>query len=659
MIALRAALLFAALLFVPRLYESFETPKILAVRVLGLAALAGWLASAPWRRRPSSFEWALLGWLAIEALATALSVSPRTSLLGDAYQLEGLATSAALAGLALGARAALADERAFARTGAVALAAAALACAYALFQVAGFDPLPWSRTAGYGAGFVRPFGTLGHPNLLGVVSAAACAWAAALWLRRPHLRWLLGPAALLAALATLLTFSRAAWLGLAAGLAVVAAGTWLDRGARRPPLRTIAAAAAVVVAVAALFWLGGWSRLFSARAAELGQAGGETGASRVEIWTSALAMWRERPVLGQGPDTFEMVFPRVQTPGYWRIEWAGVPFHAHSVYLHTLATRGLAGALAGALLAAAVALAAARAWRAGGAARERAVLLAGGIAAIAVAGLAGAIGVNGALWLLVSAAALDTAAGTAAAGAPRPRAAIAVALATGLAAAWWCWRVLGASHDVAYAERARAADPAGALVAAEHALSLVPGDDRALGLLADARLALGAARRDAALVGAACEAAEAAIAAAPARAIHWQRLGAAHGTRALGGDAAAAAAMDSSFAHAERLAPYNVLPALEHARWWIVLGEPGRAIPLAREAVRLYPRESLPRTTLASALVASGRRDEARAELEAAMRGNWRPREADRGAAADVLAKLSRGAAPATSTATPVTPTAR
>jgi len=36
----------------------------------------------------------------------------------------------------------------------------------------------------------------------------------------------------------------------------------------------------------------------------------------------------------------------------------------------------------------------------------------------------------------------------------------------------------------------------------------------------------------------------------------------------------------------------------------------------------------------------------ARAELEIAMKGNWRPQEVDQGTAADVLSKLARGRAP-------------
>src|SRR5207249_5671785 len=77
----------------------------------------------------------------------------------------------------------------------------------------------------------------------------------------------------------------------------------------------------------------------------------------------ALAAWRARPIVGQGPDLFEMTFPRFQTPIYWRYEWTGLPFHAHSIYLYTLATRGVIGALAALVWVAALTRAGANAWR--------------------------------------------------------------------------------------------------------------------------------------------------------------------------------------------------------------------------------------------------------------------------------------------------------
>ncbi len=646
----RAALALSLVLFVPGLVEQFEAPKVAAVRTCGLAALAGWLLAWPWRRRrPSALELAVLAWLGVEALATAFSVSPRLSLFGSALQRDGLLTSFALAGLFLAARDPLREPRAFPRTANVALAAMAVACVYALLQVARLDPFHWSHTALYGGVLVRPFGTLGHPNLLGAASAAALAWALAFALQQPARRWIHGPALALFAVTSALTFSRAAWLGAAAGSTVVLALVAREHGGFRARPKALALVALGIAALLALFWLGGWGHLFSTRAGELARAG-ESGSSRVEIWRAALAAWRERPILGQGPDTFELVFPRVQTAAYWRHEWAGLPFHAHSVYLHALATRGLAGLLAQAAVTLLVLRAARRAWRAGGESRARVPALLGGLAALATAGLTGALGIGGALWTILTGAALDAAGETAGPPRPNPRAqprapspwrdaAPAASWVVAAAVAVFSLRELAASHDVAMARRG-GQDPAGALAFAERANALAPLDDGAAQVLAEARLAAANWSRDGALLAAAERAAERAIELEPVRSLHWQELGAVRAARALAGDPSAISPMEAAYARAIDLAPQNALAMAELARWEIMLGRPAAGIAPARRAVGIYPREAALRVVLAATLVGAGDRKAARAELVRALGAEWRGRIEELRSAEEVLRVL-------------------
>src|SRR5204862_337859 len=90
------------------------------------------------------------------------------------------------------------------------LAAVAVGCVYALLQALHVDPFLWGRTSGYGSGLTRPFGTLGHPNMLGAAGAAALAIVATLPMK-PGRAWLRPALGALFALATALTFSRGAW----------------------------------------------------------------------------------------------------------------------------------------------------------------------------------------------------------------------------------------------------------------------------------------------------------------------------------------------------------------------------------------------------------------------------------------------------------------
>src|SRR5262245_27984686 len=354
------ALLGSAFLFMPGLLEQFETPKIEIVRMCGLAALAASLIAgrAGRPRRWSLLDRAVAAWLAVEILTTVFGIAPRVSLVGETRQREGLLTSLALAGLYFAARDAFARAPRMRAILDLALGAGSLVALYALVQVLGHDPIAWRREATFAGSYVRPFATLGHPNLLGLVCAALCGLALAPALAgRGAARALRACAVVLLAIVAALTLSRAAWLGLAAGVGITAVLAVRERGSVRWSRRASLVAASVVAALAiGIAATGAW-RPIAQRVAELLAGGGASGSSRLEIWRTALAAWRARPWLGHGPDSFEMVFPHFQTAAYWRYEWSGLPFHAHSIVLHTLATRGVIGLVA--VLACAFALASA------------------------------------------------------------------------------------------------------------------------------------------------------------------------------------------------------------------------------------------------------------------------------------------------------------
>jgi hypothetical protein len=69
---------------------------------------------------------------------------------------------------------------------------------------------------------------------------------------------------------------------------------------------------------------------------------------RRELWRAGLAMWREHPWLGVGPDNFRRVYG-----GYLRRPDPDTRLHANNFYIETLATLGAAGlvALAGVMVA--------------------------------------------------------------------------------------------------------------------------------------------------------------------------------------------------------------------------------------------------------------------------------------------------------------------
>jgi len=146
------------------------------------------------------------------------------------------------------------------------------------------------------------------------------------------------------------TASRAA-IGVGLAMLVVLAAAWWPRS-RRP----LGAAAVLVAATVAAAWFGD-AQFIQKHLANV-QANNVL-AYRDGIWRAALVAWERYPVCGVGIDNYQLVtMERLQV---WRAE-AGKDFdpqryveyvHAHSLYLTTLAERGVVGALAlGALLAA-------------------------------------------------------------------------------------------------------------------------------------------------------------------------------------------------------------------------------------------------------------------------------------------------------------------
>ena len=609
----RAALALSVVLFIPGLRDCFEPPKAAVLRTLGMALLALALfpgAAGGWPRR-SRLDLVVLLWLATEVAATLFSRSPLLSLIGEPMQREGLLTSLALGGIYLAVASGPRSDRAdtTTQTGttlAWMIAAVTLSCLYALAQSAGVDPIRWVGGAVYapGGALARPSGTLGHPNLLGVMSAAATVGALALAATAPRRRMLFAIAAAITGAATIVTLSRAAWLGLLIGalLALVLAAR---SGAGARASRTVWLAGGALVIVAVVFLLAaGWGERLMARMQEMLAPTTGAGASRIEIWRSAVLAWRSSPWLGTGPDTFALLFSRFQTPAYWRFEWGGIPYHAHSILFHELATRGLLGLLA-CLAWAGVLIATARnVWRETPAARPAVCAILSSLTAAAIAGLFGSLGVVGAFWIVLGSAMLTALARSGAGGAPiggrRPpahsvRGGAAIVLAMVVA-----WFGIG---DLRASASARAADQwldlaregagnvrARALAAASEAARLSPLDDALLRLRSDALLgAAGAAPEPRRPLLESAASARRALQLEPLRIENHEQL-----ARVLTGLVAAGdpAARTEALAEIERVvasAPDNALMLGECARLELLLGRPDRARAIAHAIATLYP----------------------------------------------------------------------
>ncbi len=676
LLLVRSALLLSFLVFIPGVLEQFQVPKAHVVRILGIGALASLAAALPFRRpaaassqgespsappgpphRWPAMDVAMVAWLATEAAATAVSDSPRLSFFGDLDQHEGLLTSLGLAGLYFATRRAVRTDREARALLDTAIGAAAAASGYALLQLLGLDPARWHGTAGYGVGsesYTRPFGTLAHPNLLGVVTAPALASSLALAQLDRSRSWLYVLAALLFGAITVTTLSRAAWMGAALGmtLAVLLAAPGLDPKVRSRRVLWIGAALVALLVAGALLLGGG---VIQRRFAEFFAPSGGTARTRYEIWKSALAMWRSRPWLGHGPDTFNLLFPAYQTPEFWRFEWGVQHFHAHSIYLHQLATRGVIGLGVAMATSAAASWAWVRAWRAG-VSRGTLVGVLAALAAMGAAGGFGALGITGAAWVVVLLGTIASLAGipagnarsAGAQAAPRlrrttpagrvsggrgaPGARKSSPLPRGARLTGWVAALvmlaLGGMELAALQAAFEARDwlprragesPARALRAAHRACALQPRSDLLAHLQGQTYLAASGFVTDPLPLVARAEAFERrAIALQPERALYHQGLGTALLREASLGKASLPQA-EQAFQRALRLSPYNGLAMLELADGELSLGRPRQALSLARRAAELYPSQPLALRILASAALSAGDTVTARASVRALL----------------------------------------
>lgn len=222
--------------------------------------------------------------------------------------------------------------------------------------------------------FLRAYGTFRQPNpfagYLGLaaplaVSLAIWAWTASRALRRGQgtlsidvspRRWqriALPLAAAVIGLGVLVSWSRGAWLGLAAALLVVL----LAHARRSAPLLLLAAAA--VASVVLVFGLADLlPASISARFGDLGNYVGLVDVARTEVtdasfaviervahWQAAINMWTAHPWLGVGPGNYAVAYALYRLP-----RWQEALGHAHNVYLNVAGESGLLGLLSYLLL---------------------------------------------------------------------------------------------------------------------------------------------------------------------------------------------------------------------------------------------------------------------------------------------------------------------
>jgi O-antigen ligase len=346
--AIAAVLALTPLLILPAFFFYYDvTPKV-AVALIGIAIglliflcnstfnRARWLWTDPVGR---CFCLVAAAQVVSLLLSTFFSSHPALSWNGGNWRRFGLVsqTAAVVLGFLIAATCSESGLRILLRAIAASGTAAAL---YGIFQYFGVDPILPAASYHVGEGvmtIVRPPSTLGHADyfagyLLYVVFAGA-----ALAATESKAAWkILGAAAAASgSLAIVLSGTRGALLGLAAG--VVSLWIW-----KRPRLRRRhAVLAAGLCAVGLLFYLSPAG--LKVRAREQWALEDLHGGARLWLWRDSLRMASQRPLMGFGPETFGLEFPRYQSVELSRAYPDFYHESPHNIFLDALVSEGIPG----------------------------------------------------------------------------------------------------------------------------------------------------------------------------------------------------------------------------------------------------------------------------------------------------------------------------
>jgi O-antigen ligase len=226
--------------------------------------------------------------------------------------------------------------------------ASLFACLYGCLQFFHLDLIQWAETA-------RIFSTFGQPNFFGhflILVIPFSVYALFFWVRRGSLRILL--AILLAAqiFCLLATYSRAAWLGLAAEIFFVVLFYLFWRGKKKFAYGLIVLALIAIGAAASQVSFSPQpvithNSLSSRIAAAFDFSQGSTKV-RLNAWQAAAGEFKDATIFhkffGYGPDSLSEIFAKRYQPN-WALDDAinSWPDRAHNLFLDIILSFGLIG----------------------------------------------------------------------------------------------------------------------------------------------------------------------------------------------------------------------------------------------------------------------------------------------------------------------------
>jgi len=326
------------------LFFPFITGKNFFFRILVEILLGLWLILAVYNKKyKPRRSWILISIIAfvfVAALSSFFGENLYRSLWSNYERMEGLITYLHLLAYFFILVDVLATEKLWRRFFNVSLGVSAVVGVYGVLQLAGKLAIHQSN--------VRLDATLGNASYLAIYMVFHIFIALFYFAKeRRWYRWFYAPLVALQALILYHTATRGAILGLLAGLAVAVAIIALLSKERR--IKIFAASAIAFMVLASGGFLLAKNTSFVKNSPVLSRFASislreTTTQSRFVIWGMAWKGFKEKPVLGWGPENFNLIFDKYYEPILYKQEtWFD---RAHNVFFDRLTTNGILGLLA-------------------------------------------------------------------------------------------------------------------------------------------------------------------------------------------------------------------------------------------------------------------------------------------------------------------------
>lgn len=334
----------------PITYDQFDIMKVFVQRVLTLTALGAWswdMLTRGGKLRRTPVDWLILGFLAWVTLSTVFSIHPPTAFFGKYRRFEGLLsfiTYATAYFLILQ----FADRPSRIKQLAQSLFwSGIIVSGYGALQSVGLDALNWGQLP---FETNRSFSTYGNPDLLGGFLMFGVFISIGLALAEKHLVWrgVYWTGFLLNSYVVISAFTRSAWVGSFVGaiLFVIIAIRQQVEWKTEDWVFSGATATAVLGAIFASLRNPNAVMNFAQRFVSIFQFNEGSAETRFQIWGAAWRALLDRPILGFGPDTFRLLFPKYKPYDYVKdAGYLSVADNVHNYPLQLATGIGVPGVL--------------------------------------------------------------------------------------------------------------------------------------------------------------------------------------------------------------------------------------------------------------------------------------------------------------------------